>query len=403
MSNHHSEKSTRIARFVAVMLAISIILVVFAAASDSFMCYEVALDGETVGYVDSFSSFENTFESVETYVNSVLGYEYAIPGTWTCTLKLSATPIETDTTPVVEAMLTNVEAIEELYVLTVDGVDVAGSKSRAVIDTALDYVKEYYTRGDETDVEIVNDVSITKKYAPRRSVMDSIEMYILLISNQLIKVGTTYNRSTMETVARSTEIFYDETRSREYKDVIEGRDGVIEIVETYTLVNGREVSSDRTETLVHSETIPDVIIFGTKDVPLTYPTGTYVNPVADGKFTSDYGRRGGSEFHTGVDICNSSGTEIVASDSGKVVFADWKGTYGYYIIIEHGDGVSTTYAHLQKLNVKTGDEVMQGQVIATMGSTGRSTGTHLHFEVLKNGENVDPGNYIDLGIYKDYR
>ncbi len=400
---HNSVKSKKIARLVALLLTVSLLLVVFAAATDSFVCYEVSHDGEVVGYVDSVSSFENSVETVEDHVSSILGYEYAIPGTWTCTLKLSAVAIKTDSTQIVEALLESVEAIDEMYVLTVDGVDVAGASNDTMIETVLDALKKHYTTGDETEVKFINDISVTKKVAPRRILMNGIELFNYLLENQTVKVCATYSKSTTTTVERDVQVFYDETKSREYKSVSEGRDGVFEVVETYTLVNGKEVTSDRVETIVHREAISDVVVYGTKNVSLTHPTGTYINPVTSGKFTSDYGKRGGYEFHTGVDICNRAGTEIFASDSGKVVFAGWKGTYGYYIIIEHGDGIQTRYAHLASLKVKEGDKVMQGQVIATMGSTGRSTGTHLHFEVTQNGENVDPGKFIDMAIYEDYR
>ena len=73
------------------------------------------------------------------------------------------------------------------------------------------------------------------------------------------------------------------------------------------------------------------------------------------------------------------------------------------MIIEHGDGVETRYAHLRKMLVKVGDEVVQGQTIGQVGSTGRSTGPHLHFEVLKDGEVVNPNDYIDMSVYADYR
>ena len=100
--------------------------------------------------------------------------------------------------------------------------------------------------------------------------------------------------------------------------------------------------------------------------------------------------------HTGVDIANKIGTPIYAADDGIVIIAQggYNGGYGNTIVIDHGNGKRTRYGHASKLFVKVGDEVEKGENIAAMGSTGRSTGPHLHFEVLINGSRTNPLNYI---------
>ncbi len=99
--------------------------------------------------------------------------------------------------------------------------------------------------------------------------------------------------------------------------------------------------------------------------------------------------------HFGVDLANSTGTPIYAAESGVIQKAGWNsGGYGYYIIIDHGRGLQTLYSHASRLLVSVGDQVSKGQLIALMGSTGRSTGPHLHFEVRVNGRPVNPLNYI---------
>ncbi len=114
-----------------------------------------------------------------------------------------------------------------------------------------------------------------------------------------------------------------------------------------------------------------------------------------GRVSSGFGARhdplrGGIRRHTGVDIAAPSGTPIAAAAAGKVVFAGRRGGYGNLVEIEHADGQRTRYAHTARLLVKVGDEVKPGQAIATVGSTGRSTGPHLHFEVKKDGARIDP-------------
>lgn len=103
----------------------------------------------------------------------------------------------------------------------------------------------------------------------------------------------------------------------------------------------------------------------------------------------------GSEFHKGVDFAASYGTTVSATGDGIVSFAGWNAGYGRMVIISHGYGLSTLYAHNSKLLVKQGDKVKKGQAIAKVGNTGRSTGTHLHYEVKLNGKNVNPANYFD--------
>jgi murein DD-endopeptidase MepM/ murein hydrolase activator NlpD len=124
----------------------------------------------------------------------------------------------------------------------------------------------------------------------------------------------------------------------------------------------------------------------------------FVKP-ASGNITSGYGPRkapiaGASTFHRGVDIANALGTAIVAAGDGTVIFTGPSGSYGNHIKIEHGNGYVTTYSHLSRIAAKRGQTVTAGQRIGNMGTTGVSTGSHLHFEVLRNGANVDPATVV---------
>lgn len=125
---------------------------------------------------------------------------------------------------------------------------------------------------------------------------------------------------------------------------------------------------------------------------------TFIMPTS-GRLTSGYGNRihpvtRRSSFHTGIDLANSSGTSINASRNGTVTFAGYQGTYGKFIIVRHSDGMETAYAHLSSILVSVGQSVTQGEQIGKMGSTGRSTGSHLHFEIRKNGSHVNPYSYL---------
>ena len=118
-----------------------------------------------------------------------------------------------------------------------------------------------------------------------------------------------------------------------------------------------------------------------------------------GTITSGYGWRthpisNDRDFHTGIDIAIPVGKEIRAAAPGKVVESDWRGGYGKTIIIDHGDGVKTLYAHNSRLVVPSGRKVNTGDVVALSGSTGVSSGPHLHFEVIINSDEVNPINYL---------
>ena len=120
---------------------------------------------------------------------------------------------------------------------------------------------------------------------------------------------------------------------------------------------------------------------------------TFMRPVNGATITSKYGKRS-SGFHTGTDFAIALGTPAYAAASGTVTFAGWKGSYGYLVIIDHGNGYQTYYAHCSALYVSAGQTVTQGQNISAVGSTGNSTGPHLHFEIRYNGNTLNPQNYV---------
>lgn len=117
-----------------------------------------------------------------------------------------------------------------------------------------------------------------------------------------------------------------------------------------------------------------------------------IRPVS-GVLTSRYGKRWGTT-HTGIDIGASTGTSVKAAASGTVTFAGWKGQLGNLVVISHGNGIQTYYGHCSKILVKAGQKVSAGDIISKVGSTGRSTGPHLHFEIRINGGSINPQSYI---------
>jgi murein DD-endopeptidase MepM/ murein hydrolase activator NlpD len=124
------------------------------------------------------------------------------------------------------------------------------------------------------------------------------------------------------------------------------------------------------------------------------PKGSYVNPV-DGTVTSNYGARR-SGFHQGIDIAASRGTEVRAVQAGKVIFRGRQRHFGKLVIIDHGNGVQSYYAHLSGFNTRKGRRVKRGQKIGRVGKTGRASGHHLHFELRMGGRPVDPRGVVPI-------
>lgn len=178
-----------------------------------------------------------------------------------------------------------------------------------------------------------------------------------------------------------------------------GSDGQKVVTYTYVQKNNQVVSKSIVNENVTKEAVNQVIAKGSQSTPvvvaysrgsghasgLGWPLNSHIN--------SYYGYRWGG-FHTGIDLAGSTGDPYVAAAAGKVVSAGWGGGYGNCIIIDHGNGIMTRYAHSSKLLVSVGQSVSKGQTIGLVGSTGNATGPHLHFEVIINGDTVNPLNYL---------
>ncbi len=179
-----------------------------------------------------------------------------------------------------------------------------------------------------------------------------------------------------------------------------GKDGEKSVTYNYVEQNGKTVEKQVVKEEVISKSIKQIIAKGPSNRATVYVgTSRGSGNVAglqwpiSGPITSYYGYRS-SGFHSGLDIDGVTGQPYAAAASGTVVFSGWDGGYGYCIMIDHGNGVATRYGHSSKLLVGVGDTVSKGQTIGLVGSTGNSTGSHLHFEVIINGSTVNPLNYL---------
>lgn len=164
--------------------------------------------------------------------------------------------------------------------------------------------------------------------------------------------------------------------------------GYHEVTALITKKNGTEESREIIAETVLQEPVAKIIERGTQTPP------TYIKPISGGRFTSGFKKRWG-RMHKGVDWACPIGTAVMASCGGTVVQAGWSSGYGNCITIRHPDGKQTRYGHLSKILVSSGQTVTQGQKIALSGNTGRSTGPHVHFEIIINGSQVNPLPYLE--------
>lgn len=182
-----------------------------------------------------------------------------------------------------------------------------------------------------------------------------------------------------------------------------GRDGLQHVVAEQTSINGEVVSVVRTSVTVVQEMQPEITTIGTRvrerpDISTAeggsiVGSGSLIFPVPNLTYVTTRFGQGG---HRGIDLCAPQGSPILAADAGVVVESGWHGSWGNYLLIDHGNGFTTRYAHCDALFVGAGDAVAAGQHIAAVGSTGYSTGYHCHFELAIDGQLVDPGPYLGV-------
>jgi murein DD-endopeptidase MepM/ murein hydrolase activator NlpD len=208
-------------------------------------------------------------------------------------------------------------------------------------------------------------------------------------------------------ILTSTEtIAYDvvtttDTKLASGKTVVkeQGIDGSKVVTYSYLQKNGQNISKQVVEEKVIKEPVTQVVAKGPALTAVSMASAVSRGSSSGiawplrGPINSAYGSRWGS-FHSGLDIGGRTGSPYFAAAAGKVIEAGWSGGYGYMILIDHGNGVKTRYAHSSKLLVSAGQQVSQGQNIGLVGSTGHSTGPHLHFEVIINGSTVNPRTYL---------
>ncbi|MEN2466159.1 M23 family metallopeptidase [Ornithinibacillus sp. JPR2-1] len=208
-----------------------------------------------------------------------------------------------------------------------------------------------------------------------------------------VDVIVTKEEKKKEDIAFETEIVEsDELYKGEEEVQQEGSDGEKVVHYAIEIRNGKVAVTDVVDEEMVKEPVNKVIVKGTKVIP-SRGTGDLSWPTVGGYISSYMGNRWGS-YHKGIDIARPSNRSILAADNGTIVSAGYQGGFGNKIEIDHNNGMKTIYAHLSSIDVEVGQTVEKGQQIGVMGSTGNSTGVHLHFEVYKDGKLENPVDYL---------
>ncbi len=284
--------------------------------------------------------------------------------------------------------------------LYVDGVFRGALPTRSELQGQMDAVLSVHKTDEVDGVGFFSQTQIVEGLYPTTSLTTAERMKTYL---KTLTIKTIRNIEYTETIKYKT--VYQETDELPlgYENVRQtGKNGKQRVYAQEIYVNGVKKYQTVVSAEVLQEAVDRVITIGAQKYNTSTElgdgkaTGTFIWPLPYTKtISSPFASRWGS-LHGAIDIANGStnGKPIIASDGGTVIEAQYHSSWGYYVLIDHGNGFKTRYAHCSKLEVEAGDKVAQGQYIAKVGNTGYSFGAHLHFEIIKNGVLVDPLNYV---------
>ena len=401
----------------------------------------VSYDGINLGTVDSARSVRLATENIAEVTCQTLGYD---------SYEVDTSLLTQNTHIVPRSKIQSQKALEEKlsrqigevaygYVLYVDDEPVAATEYEGALEELLEQLKTGYYTSQTVECYFVEKIEIRQEYVPASLMMNlgyiaeklnatkegavtytvrkGDTLYGIAQQNQmsvtnLLNLNPGYQSDLIhagDTLTISNAVPYltvvDVERQNYLRDVaysVEYQDDASLYKGDYRVlragVNGEEVERDVVAAVTLSQPAAELQARGTKPRPSWAPTGKLRWPCS-GIITSYFGYRntgisGASTNHKALDIAAPYGTNIYAADGGTVVAAGWNSGLGYRILIDHGNGRQTLYGHCSRLLVSAGAHVYKGELIAKMGSTGISSGSHCHFGVYIYGTAVDPLNYL---------
>ena len=360
------------------------------------LAYAVDSDGDFIAYVKSPEELDAVVDNVQRDVSSALGYWWDAPELTTCVKLGKAAVIECDTAAVADWLYDSVDNVQTLELVYVDGKAVCAFRTAAEAAEALRTISEKYLTDEAETAAFLEKINIASGKADMTMLEGNMEAL-----EAAVTVETTCHVTVEEALPYETKLVVNNSMYED-QNYIEtyGCDGLM--VTEYLVTSHNGELNDYAETsCTRYEPVTQVLVVGGK---VRLSTGSYIWPVEMAYISSDFGWRKstiGSANHQGIDLAYDYGTSILAADGGKVIFSGTKGGYGKLIMIEHDNGDVTYYAHCNKLLVSEGAIVEQGEEIALMGSTGTSTGSHLHFEIHPGGgKAVNPTSMLPACEFK---
>lgn len=273
----------------------------------------------------------------------------------------------------------------------------------SALDELLKDDKEYYD--NKSDIGFYNNVEVKEGIFNNSDIKTVDEIIKTAQSKKLLQVLVKTDVVLTEKIPYDTKVKYDKTKDSSYKKVTKkGVNGTQKTTYRISLLDGVQTDAVITDVKTIKKPVNKVVTKGKGGSASVVTTGEvsssgFIWPVPSvHTISSSYGYREGGEFHTGIDIADGDcyGATIVASKGGTVEWAGYDDSgYGNYVIIDHGDGYKTLYGHCSSVYVSQGQQVSQGQSICGIGSTGQSTGNHLHFEVRTGDQRSDRQNPLD--------
>ena len=386
-----------IVRTVSASLAGLSAVVISVGATGITLGLDVKYLGKTIATVQSAEVFENAKNMAVKDVNSE-GADGAISSP-KFVLKVTVADKLDNPRQVADAIIENTGDIVLASALVVNGETIGCTESNELSSVLEARKNAFVIEGAENDAQFVDNVEINQGYY-LKSDLKEIGYFTEKINSLDVKTVSTWLHDT-QIPFKTQKIKTDTQVLGYYKVTTSGKNGISRQKEVIEKINGEEVSREVLSSEVVSAPVTQVITVGTAPAMISateranITSAGFICPISKGKFVvSSYW--GDGRNHKAIDLAANRGVAIFAAASGTVTYAGYNGNYGYTVTIDHGNGMQTRYAHASALCVSRGQSVSQGDMIATVGSTGQSTGNHLHFEVIVNGVRVNPAPYIGL-------
>lgn len=357
---------------------------------------DVQIDGASVGQVQTVEVMEEIVDAAQGTIGDILGEPFVIDQRVSYRFRLTRVDEvgQLDTNEVRYSIYEQIEEIDTLYVISIDGDTVGAVKEPETLQNALDERLLDAKEPDTVAAAFLADIAIEQQLTEADSTLGAGRIQELV---ETLPLETVVHVTSREVIFYEAEIVLDETLYVGDSYLLqEGANGEVEITTEVTYIDGLAVEHTVLETVILQESVPEIYVSGLLTERCTASFGEYIWP-AIGSITSGFGPRRstvGSSNHQGIDIGLRLNANIYAADGGEVIFAGWSGAFGRLIKLLHDNGHITYYAHNNYNLVTEGERVYRGQIIALAGTTGRSTGVHLHFELRIDGAPVNPIRHL---------